>query len=326
MKHGTSSVLKVGCILLLIFLFGALVLLPQPVRAQTVTATVDVGNSPTGVTVTPNGEYAYIANGDSESVSLISTGAPVVSVSPFFWTMDVGQSTTFTAAASGGSGNYIGYQWYVNGVAQSGATALTFSYSPASTDSYSVTATVTDSLDLTSAQSTAATVTVNSALVAPIIWPSLGELERGQTSNLSSSSVTTGTSPYTYQWFESAPTTESYVTVGSNSDIFSFITSSSTAFGSWRFILQVTDNVGAAVNSSAAFVIINPTFPPTTAPTPTPTSSPSTVPTATQTVAPTPTITEFPTWIILPLSAVVMLLSAVFIRRRIPKKNFTFFV
>lgn len=35
---------------------------------------------------------------------------------------------------------------------------------------------------------------------------------------------------------------------------------------------------------------------------------------------PTPTVPEFPTWVILPLFAMVMLLSIVFIRKKIPKK------
>jgi YVTN family beta-propeller protein len=61
MKHGTSSVLKVGCILLVaLFFFGALALLPLPVRAQTVTATVPIYKEPACVAVTPNGAYAYV--------------------------------------------------------------------------------------------------------------------------------------------------------------------------------------------------------------------------------------------------------------------------
>jgi hypothetical protein len=75
--------------------------------------------------------------------------------------MDVGQSATFNATASGGSGNYTSYHWYVNGTAQSGATASTFSYSPASTGTYLITATVTDSTSATSAQSSAADVTAS---------------------------------------------------------------------------------------------------------------------------------------------------------------------
>ena len=46
--------------------------------------------------------------------------------------MDVGQSTTFTTTVSGGTGTNTGYQWYVNGTAQSGATASTFSFAPVS--------------------------------------------------------------------------------------------------------------------------------------------------------------------------------------------------
>ena len=77
------------------------------------------------------------------------------------------------ATPNGGSGSYTGYQWYVGGVAQSGQTSSTFSYSPASAGSYSITVTVTDSLGATSAQSTAATVTVNAAptvSVSPSAW------------------------------------------------------------------------------------------------------------------------------------------------------------
>jgi len=42
--------------------------------------------------------------------------------------------------------------------------------------------------------------------------------------------------------------------------------------------------------------------------------------------SPTATVPEFPTLIILPLFAIVILLSTVFIRKRIPKKNITFIV
>ena len=192
----------------------------------------------------------------SSAATVTVNAAPTVTVSPTSWTMDVVQSKTFTAAASGGSGSYTSYQWYVNGSAQSGQTAQTFSYSPVAAGSYSVTVTVTDSLGATSAQSTAATVTVNSALAAPTVTPTLGTVDQGQTSSLASTAVSTGTSPYTYQWFEKA-SGGSYVMVGSNSGSFSFATSGSTATGSWSFILQVTDNTGAAVNSTAVSVAVN---------------------------------------------------------------------
>jgi|GEM_PF-1239745 len=192
----------------------------------------------------------------STAVSVVVNVAPTVSVSPASWTMDVGQSQTFSATASGGSGSYSSYQWYVGGVSQSGKTASTFSYSPASAGSYSITVTVTDSLGATSAQSTAATVTVNSKLVAPTLTATPTTVDQGQTSSLTSSTVSTGTSPYTYQWLEEAPS-GSYVDVGTNSASFSFVTTTSTATGTWHFELQVTDAAGVVVTSSAVTVTVN---------------------------------------------------------------------
>jgi len=196
----------------------------------------------------------------SNAVSVAVNVAPTVTVSPTSWTLDVGQSKTFSAAASGGSGSYSSYQWYVGGAAQSGKTASTFSYSPASAGSYSITVTVTDSLGATSVQSTAATVKVNSALVAPTASASAGTVDQGQTSALSSSTVSTGTTPYSYQWFEEAPGAGSYSSIsGATSSSYSFVTTTSTITGTYSFELQVTDSASTptSVTSSAVSVKVN---------------------------------------------------------------------
>ena len=222
---------------------------------------ISVGSYPYGVAYASSNGDVYVVNVGDDTVSVLptlSTGAPSVSVSPSAWTMDAGQSQTFTASASGGSGSYTSYQWYVNGVSQFGETASTFSFAPAASGSYSITATVTDSTGATSTQSFAATVTVNSALVAPTVTPTPATVNQGQTSALTSTTVSTGTGPYTYQWFEMAPG-GSYVDVGSNSPSFNFVTSGSTVTGVWHFELQVTDNVGAVVTSSAATVTVSST-------------------------------------------------------------------
>ncbi len=309
------------------------------------------------------------------------------SVTPVSWTMDEGQSKTFTANPAGGSGTYTGYQWYVDGSAQSGKTASTFTYTATSMGSHLITATVTDNLGFTSNQSSASSVTVNSylsvligsgqtldvgqskmftasviggtsgfsyqwylnnvavggqtsstytfipstvgsntvfcnvtdsastplvassfrimvtvdsALTTPSVSPSPVTVSQGQTSSLTSPAVTTGTSPYTYQWFNEAPGSSSYSSVaGAISSSYGFVTSTSTATGSWNFILQVTDNAGAATNSTYASVSVNAA---TSTPTPTPTSTasqtltPATTPTATSHAqpSPTPTAPEFP--------------------------------
>src|SRR5208283_2426515 len=76
MKHGTKT-LRVGCILMVIFfLFFAFALLPQLAQAaNTVIATITVGTEPDGVAVTPNGDYVYVTNSGSDSVSVISTAS-----------------------------------------------------------------------------------------------------------------------------------------------------------------------------------------------------------------------------------------------------------
>jgi YVTN family beta-propeller protein len=130
---------------------------------NTVTATLPFGIKPGFMAVTPNGAYAYVTFWGNNSVSMMNMNAPTVTVSPSSWTLNVGQSITFSAAPSGGSGTYTNYQWYVDMSVQSGQTAQTFSYSSASAGSFLITARVTDNLGATSPQSNAASVIVNPA-------------------------------------------------------------------------------------------------------------------------------------------------------------------
>jgi plastocyanin len=191
---------------------------------------------------------------------VINVGVLSVIVSPSSWNLDVGQSTTFTATASGGSGTYSSYHWYVGGVSQSGATASTFNYAPASIGSYSITVTVTDNLGVTSTQSNAAVVKVNSALIAPIVSLSNSSVNQGQTVNFTSTVVSTGTSPYSYQWIQKAPGAVLYSQIsGATSSSYSYVTSVSNAAGAWSFELQVTDNANTpiVVYSAAASVTVN---------------------------------------------------------------------
>ena len=96
----------------------------------------------------------------SNAVSVIVNAVPTVAMSPTSWTMDIGQSKIFSAflvvvqvVIQVIIGMWVGLLSLVQ-------TASTFSYSPTSLGSYSITVTVTDSLGSTSAQSSAASVAV----------------------------------------------------------------------------------------------------------------------------------------------------------------------
>jgi len=189
----------------------------------------------------------------SSAASVAVSASPTVTISPTgILTKNVGQIQIFTATRTGGSGT-IHYQWYVDS-STAGTDSATYSYTVPGT-SHSITCRVTDSASdpVTSPPSNAVIITSNPALVAPTISASASTINQGQNSLLTSTTVSTGTSPYSYQWFQRVPG-GNYAKVGSNSASFNFITTGSTTTGSWSFILQVTDTAGAAVNSSSISV------------------------------------------------------------------------
>ena len=185
----------------------------------------------------------------SSPVSVLVNAVPTVTVSPASWIMDVGQSKTFTASASGGSGSYASYQWYVGGTAQSGATSSTFSYVPGSVGSYSITVTVTDSLGTTSAQSSAASVSV-AAVPSVTVSPASWTLNVGQV-KVFTATASGGSGSIHYQWYLDGSA------VGTDSASYSY-----TAAGSSHSVTcRVTDSASVPVVSSASnavSVTVNP--------------------------------------------------------------------
>jgi peptidoglycan/xylan/chitin deacetylase (PgdA/CDA1 family) len=211
-------------------------------------------------------------------------------------TLDSGQTQIFNATSSGGTGT-VSYQWYVDG-SQVGPNSSTYSYT-ASNSTHEITCKITDcSSNPNSFNSSAVPVTVNPALLTPTISASANSINQGNSSDLLASSISTGSSPYTYQWLERDPA-GSNITVGSNLPSFNFSTTGNTSTGLWSFMLQVTDNTGAQVTSNTITVDVNSTpvsnSTPTSSPTPTPTSTATPTPTSEPTVAPTPAPTPVPT-------------------------------
>ena len=176
----------------------------------------------------------------SNIVSVTVNDAPTASIASLSWIMDVGQSKTFTATAASGSGTYLSYQWYVNSTLQSGQTNSTFSFSPISPGSYSITASVTDSLGATSAQSSAASVIVNASPTVNIVPVGPVTLDAGQ-SQVFTANSSGGSGPLSYQWYLN----DSAVTNATGS-IFSFNGSA----GSYSISCKVTDSASTPVTTS----------------------------------------------------------------------------
>ena len=170
------------------------------------------GQAPTNYTPLTADSYQFqaIYSGDgtyngatSGTTSLTVTAVPpTVAIAPSgSFTMDAGQTKTFTATPSGGTGT-IHYQWYV-GAGTVGTDSSSYTYT-ASGSSASITCKVTDSASppVTSPASNAVTITVNAAMSTPSITP-VGPLtmDAGQTQTFTLAAVSGGSGSKTNQWY-----------------------------------------------------------------------------------------------------------------------------
>jgi hypothetical protein len=180
-----------------------------------------------------------------------------VSISPTSAAMDPRQSIIFNSTVSGGISPYS-YQWYLNSVAVSGASSSSWTFTPSSSGSYTVSLNVTDHTG-SNATSNAASATVNSALSVSIS-PTSATIDVGK-SRTFTSSVSGGTSPYTYQWYLSGS-----AVFGATGSSWAFTPSST---GSYSVYVKVTDSASTSVTvqsnnatatvNSALSVTISPT-------------------------------------------------------------------
>ena len=157
------------------------------------TTTLPTGSPTVYVKVKDSNSYVVQSNVITETVHPDTTVSIISSVS----VIDEGMQANFTATATGGSGTYTAYQWYLNGSAVSGATNSTWTTTTLPTGSPTVYVTVTDS-DSYIAQSNTISVTVNPPLEVSIS-SSVNPSDYGEAVTFSSV-VTGGTPPYYYQW------------------------------------------------------------------------------------------------------------------------------
>ncbi len=185
--------------------------------------------------------------------------APTITTQPANQTVTAGQTATFTVIASGTAP--LSYQWQKNGANIAGAASS--SYTTPATTSFDNGArfTVVVSNSTGSVTSSAATLTVNAAPVAPSITTQpLGQtVTGGQTATFSVTA--TGTSPLGYQWSKngtaisgaiSASYTTPPTTTTDNGAQFTVVVSNSVG--------SVTSNAGTLTVNAATYLLnANPT-------------------------------------------------------------------
>jgi hypothetical protein len=212
----------------------------------TTPATTSSDNAVQFTVVVSNGAGSATSNA---AVLTVNTAvvAPSITTQPASPTVTVGQTATFSVAATGTAP--LTYQWWKSGTAITGATASTYT-TPATTSSDNAAQfTVVVSNSAGSATSNAAVLTVNAAVVAPSITtqPASRTVTVGQTATFSLAA--TGTAPLTYQWRKSGAaitgaTASTYTTPAT--------TSSDNAA---QFTVVVSNGAGSATSNTAVLIV-----------------------------------------------------------------------
>jgi hypothetical protein len=175
--------------------------------------------------------------------------APTITTQPANQTVTAEQTATFTVVAAGTAP--LGYQWQKNGVNVAGATAASYTTPMATTaDSGSAFAVVVSNTAGT-VTSSAATLTVNPAPVAPTITtqPANQTVTAGQTATFTV--VAAGTAPLSYRWQKNG------VNIASATSA-SYTTPVTTTADSGSAFAVVVSNTAGTVTSAAATLTVNP--------------------------------------------------------------------
>jgi hypothetical protein len=173
---------------------------------------------------------------------------PTITAQPASQTVTAGQTATFTVVASGTAP--LSYQWRKNAANIAGATSASYA-TPATTSSDSgAQFTVVVSNSAGNVTSSAATLTVNPATVAPSITtqPVSQSVTAGQTASFSVTAA--GTSPLGYQWRKNG-------TVISGATAATYTTTATTAADNGTQFTVVVSNSAGSVTSNAATLTVS---------------------------------------------------------------------
>jgi len=178
--------------------------------------------------------------------------APSITTQPASQTVTAGQTATFTVVATGTAP--LSYQWQKNSGNIAGATSTSYTTPATTTADSGSTFRVMVTNTAGTATSSAATLTVNPAPVAPAITtqPVSQTVTAGQTATFSVTA--TGTAPLTYQWQKNG------VAISGASSASYTTPATTTSDSGTQFTVAISNGVGTVI-SSAASLSVNPLLP-----------------------------------------------------------------
>ena len=204
------------------------------------------------ITTNHVGNYAVVITNNVGSITS-STAVLTVLVPPSITTQPSNQSVTegaspgFTVVAAGTA--TLGYQWRKSGVNVGGATSATLSFPNVTIgEAGSYTVVVTNSAG--SITSSAVTLTVSAAPVAPSISTQPTNQTGAVGGSLTLTVVAAGTGPLNYQWRQ-----DGGVVANETNSTFNLTSLTTNHAGSYAVV--VTNSVGS-ITSSVAIVTVNP--------------------------------------------------------------------
>ena len=186
-----------------------------------------------------------------------------VSITSASLTLEVGQATLVTAAASGGTGA-LHYQWKVNrSDVGSGSPTYLFRANATTLSNYTVLAIVTDSALIPSSASNATTITIRPAPSIVVSPSSPITMEAGQSISIGADPGSTGTGPFTYAWSVASGICPGFTSASGSS----FIYLPTGVDSGCVFKVSAYDNLGFyAPTATSAPITIRDTTPPSLSP------------------------------------------------------------
>src|SRR6266550_2645932 len=184
----------------------------------------------------------YVTKAASESPA-----APSITTQPASQTVTTGQTATFSVVAAGTAP--LSYQWMKGGTTILGATSSSYTTPPTTSADNNSQFTVMVSNTVGSVTSSAATLTVNAAAVAPSITtqPASQTVTAGQTATFSV--IAAGTAPLSYRWMKGGATIS-----GATSSSYTTPPTTSGDNGS-QFTVMVSNPVGSATSNAATLTV-----------------------------------------------------------------------